>query len=123
MTTDKKKLRELAGAATPGPWKKEEGHPIVNSLHPDKGYMIHAYEADIHYGLAMGETYNADAAFIAAANPSAVIELLDEVERLREALKYYLQAGHKEDRRVASIKAKAALFYEVKSNPDDAEVG
>lgn len=41
------------------------------------------------------------------------------VIKLREALEYYLQAGHKEDRRIASIKAKEALQSPPITRSDD----
>jgi hypothetical protein len=77
MTTDTKRLRELAEAATPGPWKwsATEGS--------DASFKITTSDHTL-----LGRD---DARFIAAANPQAVIALLDqlaaanaEIERLRE---------------------------------------
>lgn len=68
MTDEQKAaLRALAEAATPGPWNAE-------TLPFDYGMPPH------------------DADYIAAAHPAAVLALLDEVERLREALRFY--SGH-----------------------------
>lgn len=69
MTDD---LRKLAEAATPGPWQKID----------DTG--IWAVCSDMHrVGIDFNES---DAAFIAAANPAKIIELLDAIEAQRKLL-------------------------------------
>ena len=70
MTTDYTKLRELALAATPGPWRaqqrnKQEAIYIVGPDHTPPA--CHAFYAN-----------NAD--YIAAAHPATVLALLDEVD-------------------------------------------
>lgn len=62
-------LRRLAEAATPGPWEQSEGGMYVDVVDDD------SQVAEV--------IRRADAAFIAAANPAAVLALLDEIERLR----------------------------------------
>lgn len=94
MTDDElKKLRALAGAATPGPWiaqpDNDAGPARVGSLATDEWFV----SVDRHNGgkeyrdgwierWVPKENANATAAFIAVAR-TAVPALLDEVERLR----------------------------------------
>lgn len=81
MTIDTKKLRELANAATPGPWFVNEdanyGNIWVDSSVTKEGVAL------CDGGDWIGPCA-ANAAFIAAANPQTVLELLDEIERLRK---------------------------------------
>jgi hypothetical protein len=80
MTIDTANLRTLASAATPGPWAVKLGHATfgdgtqvayVMEDAPDPCRVV-AYEVGLP-----------EASFIAAASPSVVLALLDEVERLR----------------------------------------
>lgn len=75
---DLNKLRALAEAATPGPWGlqqwKNSAVAGVHSDHPVPG------------GTFVAETSGADAAFIAAVNPVAVLALLDEIAAAQAAL-------------------------------------
>jgi hypothetical protein len=83
MIQDKtlQKWRELASAATPGPWYDElAAEPPSPGIETETGSCV-AF-AQIREG---EEFDHADARFIAAAR-EAVPQLLDEVERLREAL-------------------------------------
>lgn len=72
-------LRRLAEAATPGPWSR--GGVTIEALH------IVAYGAPIGERCIADITdYRAkrleDATFIAAANPAAILALLDRLEKL-----------------------------------------
>lgn len=87
------RLREIAEAATAGPWYAHDfgrGHG---------GWQIHFYtDPERKIGRILARALNfpqtgadttqaaANAAFIAAANPQAVLELLDRVEGLERAL-------------------------------------
>ena len=92
--TDLDKLEALAKAATPGPWN-------------DSGGSIDDFDAEctmriewIANGIpkdgekdAINANYRSDAAFIAAANPASILDLIasarrdeEEIERLKEAL-------------------------------------
>jgi hypothetical protein len=99
MTTDTKRLRELAQSATPGPWSQVDtpwgdGTWVCTGTGDPHGQMPIA-DCEMH---CHEDEYNSEprvhdnAAFIAAANPQAVLGLLDEVERLRrerdEATRY-----------------------------------
>lgn len=94
MTEDeRKRLRELAEAATPGPWRE---YPRCDSAgqHDACGVESEIKDESYHSGYVSvfhSDAYDecthpisaANAAFIAAANPTAVVALLDENERLR----------------------------------------
>lgn len=96
MTTDQRaELRRLAERATPGPWWNESG--VLHAKNP--GVWSEANKSCIHpascpepyWENAEPDQQRRDADFIAAANPSAVLALLDradelerEVERLRQ---------------------------------------
>lgn len=76
-------LRKLAEAATPGPWVTMDG---VHSLWidaPEKGQHI----ADVFRHIKNQPNGFPNAAFIAAANPTAVLALLDELTALRAKVK------------------------------------
>lgn len=100
--TNHDELRKLAEAATPGPWKlgglqsydgaslapfrcvyrsDAETHDTRLYVWGDSREALLEEDADQREPLF---DCDADAAFIAAANPSAVLALLDENARLRE---------------------------------------
>lgn len=107
---DIEKLKALALAATPGPWEvdtvkseghygtdedggygfmgytiiDEEGRPLMDSLNRDQSEIHEDYDGEELY--AWDELAKRDAAFVAGANPAAVLELIAEVERLRADL-------------------------------------
>ena len=88
--TDIKKLKTLAEAATPGPWDDyyETGiRPCVMAYDEnDKGLRsVRAFIADTQF--------DKDRAFIASANPEAVLGLIARIERLEAALRFYADIG------------------------------
>lgn len=92
MTHDE--LRKLALAASPGPWSASAAVPASGFMaqvfgRPGGGPQHECGEGD-EISLAVldgpAERGTANAAFIAAANPAAVLALLDENARLRQAL-------------------------------------
>ena len=115
VMTDRDKLRTLAEAATPGPWEclpdqevryLEDGDTCglcEDGLEPlnvdsENGYSLHAHWAPSHHvnsdaGNITGNydweeggiLEHADSQFIAAANPAAVLDLLDRIKAV-EAL-------------------------------------
>ena len=86
MTIDTNELRRLAQAATPGPWKTGQ---YLGSL---RQFVIHTDVGDKGRGsdvaftsIAFGSDETvANARLIAAANPSAISELLDRLEATEE---------------------------------------
>ena len=86
--TDLKKLRELAVNATPGPWiQKNNGYwPVVG----ENTYSVVSAQTDEDGDseLITRERCSYEiTAFIAAANPQAIIELLNRLERLENCIK------------------------------------
>ncbi len=84
MIVDIEKLEALAKAATPGPWERSEGNEVSVSYEGDEAYCCweEAGPAQVAGGT---EQSRADADFIAAANPAAVLELIAEIEVLRKS--------------------------------------
>lgn len=69
---DLDRLEALARAATPGPWKKDSSYTIGPvSDEDDQSYGFVIPLADVY-----GDNRTPDAAFIAAANPAAVLALI-----------------------------------------------
>jgi hypothetical protein len=97
MSEDWKKLRELAEAATPGPWKHRQVPHPNGEVHYDTVRDCYggpvAYDSDAHEA----DFREQDAAFIAAANPQAVIALLDALRGAKAvrdtAVRLYDQLG------------------------------
>ena len=91
MTIDTQRLRELAQKATPGPWKAG----CLASWNADGVSCRFVYRGNdesvqTRVRIKGGEGVNgsvfdcdADAEYIAAANPATVLALLDEIDRLR----------------------------------------
>lgn len=82
-------LRKLAQAATPGPWVVN-GDPLVNEGAPhlmtEDGYAIADFwGSESSLGLKGNEQ---NAAFIAAANPAAILTLIQQRDELLAALKH-----------------------------------
>ena len=102
--SDWKKLRELAEAATPGPWENRPGiDPPGDIIAPGLGE--YGPKPFITHVGSWGRS--ADAAFIAAANPQTVLALLDEIERLRARLKTHEREFREHDANMRSQLAAA----------------
>lgn len=97
MSIDHARLRELAEKATRGPWRWTD-HRVPDLVGRGGDPDIYEYDTEVieaeHHGecgcrsacelnLAVGPF---DAEFIAAADPQTVLALLDERDRLRNAL-------------------------------------
>lgn len=81
---DVNKLRELAQKATPGPWRV--GTPPPNgeqTIGTRLGLMV----AVATTGAGVSSESNAD--FIAAANPAAILDLIDRLEAAEKDAKRY----------------------------------
>lgn len=76
------KLKVLAEAATPGLWDRSEGCEVSVSYEGDEAFWSweSAGPAQLH---GSGDQPAADADFIAAANPTAILGLLAEIDRLK----------------------------------------
>lgn len=115
-------LKRLALAATPGPWfvvgqpwNPEANFIVAGSNDPHMGQ----YVADTEDFDGEGKNVQENAAYIAAANPAAILSLIAERDELLEALKGYVTAianagGGDKDMFIAAIreadnKARAAI--------------
>ena len=86
-------LRRLAEAATPGPWKHESQKDESGSYQtvqwvmagdPEWAHVLVAEDhATVLHGPHVEIPAEANAAYIAAANPATILSLLDEIDRLR----------------------------------------
>lgn len=87
-------LRQLAMAATPGPWNLGLTSDEIRMVLGNDDYICHAqiYQTPRSCGLWQEPQRIANATYIAAANPAAVLALLDENARLKIAL-YHILAG------------------------------
>lgn len=76
-------LRKLAKAATPGPWQNApDGYRVFNNLSGKFGMIKLICWTGANKKTRISENKrNAD--FIAAANPTVVLALLDEIDGLR----------------------------------------
>lgn len=84
--TDHTELKKLAEAATPGEWEIVIAGDIPKPVIAVDGVSL--FTVAEAYGRGFGAIYEeADAAFIAAANPAAVMELIADYEEARQALK------------------------------------
>lgn len=76
---DKQALREVAEKATPGRWEYYPGNTSieynVNSMDEDQGSIVYVDSGDFTQ-----KQTDLNGAFIAAANPTTVLALLDELE-------------------------------------------
>ncbi|HHT9074610.1 TPA: ead/Ea22-like family protein, partial [Edwardsiella tarda] len=68
---DKQALRSVAENATPGEWCTDAHHGVI----ADAGLNANYYIAS-----CSGPEHRANARYIAAANPSTILALLDELE-------------------------------------------
>lgn len=77
--TDLGKLEELAKAATPGPWEAGQGWVFTDPIYPDDRRLSDVLGmtfADLERAASETERGQANAEFIAAANPATVLALL-----------------------------------------------
>jgi hypothetical protein len=87
-------LRRLALAATPGPWHEiercdntqpDEACGVTSEQRTAHGHIIGIFQSDA-YDECSHPVSAANAAFIAAADPTTVVALLDQLAALRAAL-------------------------------------
>ena len=84
--TDREELRKLAEAATPGPWWADTGATIGDDSDEATHVWYRASRNDLYLTIGkvldndLDQTTFEDAEFIAAANPTAVLGLLDQLD-------------------------------------------
>jgi hypothetical protein len=81
-------LRQLAMAATPGPWNLGLTSGEIRMVLSGDSYICHVqvHQTPRSCGEWQERQRIANTAYLAAANPAAVLALLDENARLRETL-------------------------------------
>lgn len=93
---DLKKLRELAEKATKGPWiNGGDDWPFIYQTNHITRDIWTIAELGNHYGMNTGKKVDEDAEFIAASNPTTILQLLDELQDYREALEWYAKGNGK----------------------------
>lgn len=85
MNIDIDKLERLAKAATPGPWSKFDKNNVIAVLHAASDRPVINWTGFDRDGTPR-KVHRANAAYISAANPATVLELIGEVRRLRAEL-------------------------------------
>ncbi|EOA4329558.1 ead/Ea22-like family protein [Pseudomonas aeruginosa] len=89
IMTDHAELRRLAKAATPGPWVTDaQKNGAIFNIESESGDMCIAMsqENPAPTRLEINEQRRANAEWIAAANPKAILALLDQIDGLSEEL-------------------------------------
>ena len=86
MIDQVEELKRLALSATPGPWKWWTSNSVKRITGPDgeDGGVLSAY---VHAGYADLRVSAEDQAYIESANPSAILELIEQLERWPEIAK------------------------------------
>ena len=117
-TPDMAELRRLAEAATPGPW---EAFGAVDGRRGERWLGVTTDMRAIESARA-GDVFAAqnctrqDALFIAAANPAAVLALLDDADALRAELAHMREAR---DNARAEVKRLTAQVERVRALADE----
>lgn len=85
MSTDTEKLKAQALAATQGPW-----YAAQTTMNTNPFYIVPAVGTGAVAMIPKSKVkpLKANAEFIAAVNPAAVLVLIDELEHLREVMKW-----------------------------------
>jgi hypothetical protein len=88
-----KKLRKLAEKATPGPWFRSIGRVddfdiMTYAIRPNgEREDLEQYEDAFAQTFTTNDDGEANGAYIAAIDPSTLLQLLDELEKLRKQIK------------------------------------
>ncbi len=85
-------LKRLAEAATPGPWEYDHGCIAENGMAIISEYFVRLEDDDVSIAAGISDPKTcrpskSNAAYIAAANPAAVLELIRRHDELLAALK------------------------------------
>jgi len=79
-------LKELAEKATPGPWQSKKKNGYAHEMRLDVAHYEHLILSCFARAHDYGLQAQTDAAFIAHANPAAVLSLIERLERLEITL-------------------------------------
>ena len=85
---DEQKLRQLAEAATPGPWVTGNTDPLLfgSPRNPGTEPIGFVYGPSFAERSELGRKALSTSEYIATANPAAILSLLDRVKALEEGL-------------------------------------
>ena len=91
MTIDLDSLESAARAATPGPWENAEDAVFRVTVEAGDRWVCDCISGKVH-----SSQEAKDAAYIAAANPAVVLELVTELRKARAAQEWIAQTivGH-----------------------------
>lgn len=104
--TDYQKLRRLAEAATPGPWRTYRESDFDGIMIESDSKCICAFDTWEH----RPDEREPDAAFIAAANPTTVLALLDDNEALRKQLDIATELLDSRNKQLAAAQAEVDVL-------------
>ena len=98
MTTDLDKLEKVAKAATPGPWEASQAYCSEYDTwtravyyYPSENYCVEVIETGCDCGdEVVGPV---DTKFIAQANPSTVLELIERVRDYENVIREFAMQG------------------------------
>ena len=82
-------LKQLAEAATPGPWKSAE-FTDEWFLETNHKYAVEGTSMRIVSVEGMGVEYQTNSEFIAAANPATILQMIACMEMMGDALEMYM---------------------------------
>lgn len=112
MTIDKQELRRLAEAATEGPWEsvKRTGYEgdhydLIQTQQERNGWEIAEVRMDVPHE---------NSAFIAAASPSTILALLDELAEDEGAMKVWRRRAEQAEAELESCKRDADRYKKLK---------
>jgi hypothetical protein len=117
-------LRRLARAATPGPWDYETEEDGVTSVDPpiifgtELGTPIFQMQATGWETVEARDAWGATAAYIAAANPEAVLRTLDDVAEVMQAADRLVDAAQIARERVFTLHGRLDIYPAAEPCPD-----
>ena len=100
-----KELRQLAEAATPGPWNVDKDFPKKVMANDYCIALLHDYAEDNR-----DDTGAVNAAYIAAANPTAILALLDDLDQTNEMNTQLREQNTSLDKACAELEAANDAF-------------
>lgn len=97
MTPDLKELERLARAATPGPWTYDGDTWELSA--PSRKGKVEIATIETGWTEPMESEQQANIAYILAANPSAILSLITELEQAKKDAERYqwLRKSHHDD--------------------------
>lgn len=125
MTIDLDQLEALAKAATPGPWEDLSNHPYHLHGTINKGEKHIAgcswFETPREEQCVTVKEALANAAYIAAANPATVFELVAEVRRHRKSMTRLARALRIKNRALAIAQRECKYAQERAAQKEEKE--